>query len=133
MTTPTTSPGGQAPDSRVGAALRFATELIAWIAAPWALSAVSIPLAVLAAAVLIGVPTLFATPGDKANIVIPVPGWVTVAHNIGLFAVAGVAPFFVWPAPVALAAALLAAAGTASQAARWRWLATARLPAVKEV
>jgi hypothetical protein len=59
--------------------MRFATELVAWVATPWALASHAWLLPVLSVVVLIGLPTLFSTPGDKANVIIAVPGWATIA------------------------------------------------------
>ncbi|MFB4425588.1 hypothetical protein C5F59_031445 [Streptomyces sp. QL37] len=48
------------------------------MATPWALAAHSWVLAVLAVVVLIGLRTVFSTPADKAQVIVPVPGRVTV-------------------------------------------------------
>lgn len=61
-------------------ALRFLSELIAWVAAPWALWPHSPALAMGAVVLLIGLPTVFSTPGDRpgGGILVPVPGTVTI-------------------------------------------------------
>jgi len=116
---------GAAPDSGLAAGLRFLTELAAWVAAPWALASHSVPLAVLAVIVLIGLPTVFATPGDKARPVVAVPGTVTIALVLLQLAAAVVASWFAWPALVAVAVTVLAAATVVTEQPRWRWLRTA--------
>ncbi|MER5204808.1 hypothetical protein [Streptomyces sp. NPDC002825] len=59
--------------------LRFATELVARVATPWALAGHPRPLAALSVVVLIGLPTLFPTwGGDKANVINAVPAWATI-------------------------------------------------------
>ena len=111
-----------APDSRLAAALRFVTELVAWIGAPWALAPYSIPLAVVSVVVLIGLPTIFQTPGDKARVVVAVPGWVTILLVVLQLVVAVVAAWFAWPVPVAVVVSVLAVACVVTEQPRWRWL-----------
>ncbi|MEV4003979.1 hypothetical protein [Actinomadura sp. NPDC049753] len=119
------SPGGRAPDTKAASVLRFLAELVAWVAAPWALAPHSIPLAVLVVVVLVGLPTVFSTPGDKANTIVAVPGSITIALVILHLAVAVAASWIAWPVPAAVAATVLAIAVTALEIPRWRWLATA--------
>ncbi|MFD4611299.1 hypothetical protein ACFWOT_25050 [Streptomyces sp. NPDC058440] len=92
------------PDDRIASALRFTAELVAWVATPWALSKYSWVLAVLAVVVLIGLPTVFSTPGDKKQVIIPVSAWSA------------------WPAYAAVLVSLLAAATLVTERHRWRWL-----------
>ena len=114
------------PDSRLASALRFATELIAWIGAPWALAPYSIPLAVAAVVVLIGLPTIFQTPGDKPRVIVAVPGWVTILMVLMQLVVAVVAAWFAWPVPLAVVVTVLAAACVVTEQPRWRWLVQRR-------
>src|SRR5437762_904364 len=93
---------GEAPDSGLAATLRFLTELVAWLATPWALASWSVPAAVVGVIVLIGLPTVFATPGDKARPVVAVPGPVTIALVLVQLAAAVVAAWFAWPTLVAV-------------------------------
>ncbi|QFZ77350.1 hypothetical protein GFH48_32330 [Streptomyces fagopyri] len=75
------------PDDRIASVLRFAAELVAWVATPWALSTYSWLLAVLAVVVLIGLPTVFSTPGDAGRS--PATGQlnpVVVRLGLGAFA-----------------------------------------------
>ncbi|MCQ9131864.1 hypothetical protein [Streptomyces hilarionis] len=113
------------PDDRVASAFRFATELVAWVAAPWALSSHSWLLAALSVVVLVGLPTLFSTPGDKANVIIAVPGWVTILLVVLQLVAAVVSSWLAWPGWAATAVSLLAAATLVTEQRRWRWLVSA--------
>lgn len=110
------------PDDRTASALRFATELVAWVATPWLLADRSWLLAVLSLVILIGLPTLFSTPADKANVIIPVPGAVTVLLVLLQLAAAVISSWLLWPAWAAAAVSLLAAATLVTERPRWRWL-----------
>ncbi len=59
----------QAADSpnraNIGSGIRFLTELIGWTATLWALHRVNWVIAILALALLIGLPAIFGTPGDR--------------------------------------------------------------------
>ncbi|WP_260326449.1 hypothetical protein [Streptomyces sp. TLI_185] len=110
------------PDDRRASVLRFATELVAWVATPWALWPHSWPLAVLAVLVLIGLPTVFSTAGDKAHVIVPVPGPVTILLVLLQLAAALVSAWWVWPVWAAVPVSLLVAATLVTERPRWRWL-----------
>jgi hypothetical protein len=74
--------------------------------------------------VLIGLPTLFSTPGDKANVIIAAPGWVTIALVLLQFAAAVTSSWLVWPAWAAIPVTVLAAVAVVTERRRWRWLAS---------
>ncbi|MFD9596397.1 hypothetical protein ACFWA9_27135 [Kitasatospora sp. NPDC059973] len=114
------------PDDRVASALRFSTELVAWVATPWALADHSWLLATLSVLALIGLPTFFSTPGDKANVVVAVPGWATILLVLLQLAAAVVSSWLAWPAWVAALVTVLAAATLFTERRRWRWLVSAR-------
>lgn len=80
------------------------------MATPWALSGRSWVLAALAVVILIGLPTLFSTPGDKAQVIIPVPGPVTILLVLLQLAAAVVSAWLVWPLWAAVLVWLLATA-----------------------
>ena len=105
--------------------LRFATELVAWVATPWALAGYSWLLAVLSVVVLIGLPTCFSTPGDKAKVIVAVPGWVTILLVVLQLVAAVVSSWLAWPAWAAIAVSVLAAATVVTEQRRWRWLGKA--------
>ncbi|MFJ8363506.1 hypothetical protein [Streptomyces sp. NPDC093984] len=113
------------PDDRIASALRFAAELVAWVATPWALAGRSWPLAALSVVALIGLPTLFATPGDKAHVIIAAPGWATILLVLLQLVAAVVSSWLAWPAWVAVPVTLLAAATLVTERRRWRWLTSA--------
>ncbi|WP_086831617.1 hypothetical protein [Streptomyces sp. NRRL B-24572] len=110
------------PDDRTASALRFATELVAWVATPWALAGYSWLLAVLSVVVLIGLPTLFSTPGDKAQVIVAVPGRVTILLVLLQLAAAVIASWYAWPAWAAVPVTVLAAATVVTERRRWTWL-----------
>ncbi len=108
----------------VASALRFATEVVAWVATPWALAGHSVLLAVASVVVLIALPTVFATPGDKAQVLVPVPGYVTVALVVVHMVAAVMASWFAWPRTVTAVVAVLVVASVVAELPRWRWLLT---------
>ncbi|MCQ9182487.1 hypothetical protein KMT30_26260 [Streptomyces sp. IBSBF 2953] len=112
------------PDDRTASVLRFAVELVAWVATPWALAGHSWLLAALSVVLLIGLPTCFSTPGDKANVIIAVPGWVTILLVLLQLAAAVVSSWLAWPAWAAGPVTLLAVSTLVTERRRWRWLAT---------
>lgn len=110
------------PDDRTASVLRFATELVAWVATPWALSRYSWLLAVLSVVVLIGLPALLSTPGDKAHVIIPVPGWGTILLVLLQLVAAVISAWLVWPTWAAVLVSVLAAVTLVTERLRWRWL-----------
>ncbi|MET9486966.1 hypothetical protein [Nocardia sp. NPDC006630] len=118
MTSPNMTDQGRIPS-----VLRFSTELIAWIAAPWAVAdRSSVVLALVVFVVLIGLPTVFGTVGDKKQVMVPAPGWVTIALVILLVAAAVWGAWLVWPVWAAILVSVLAAATVIAEIPRWRWL-----------
>jgi hypothetical protein len=116
-----------APDSLSASAPRFLVEVIAWVAAPWALVAYSIWLAVLADVLLIGLPTVFGMPGaKKQRNPVSIPARPAIALELLQPVAACVAAFAAWPPIVAslVVAASLAACGL--QRRRWHWMLTQR-------
>lgn len=105
--------------------MRFATELVAWVATPWALAGHSWLLAGLSVLALIGLPTLFSTPGDKANVIVAVPGWATILLVLLQIAAAVTCSWLAWPAWAAVPATVLAAGTLVTERRRWRWLVSA--------
>lgn len=110
------------PPDRAASVLRFLAELVAWVAAPWALAAYSWVLAVVAVLLLIGLPTVFSTPGDKAQVIVAVPGAVTVLLVLLQLAAAVVFAWLAWPASAAVPVSVLAASVLVTERPRWRWL-----------
>ncbi|MGW2703215.1 hypothetical protein [Streptomyces sp. NPDC001340] len=110
------------PDDRTASVLRFAVELVAWVATPWALTGHSWLLAALSVVLLIGLPTCFSTPGDKTNVIIAVPGWVTILLVLLQLAAAVTSSWMAWPAWAAGPVTLMAAITLVTERRRWRWL-----------
>lgn len=79
-------------------------------------------LAVLSVVLLIGLPTVFGTPGDKKQVIVAVPGAGTVALVALQLAAAVVSSWAAWPAPVAAPVTVLAAACAVTELPRWRRL-----------
>ncbi|WBO61419.1 hypothetical protein [Streptomyces camelliae] len=115
-------------DDRTASVLRFAVELVAWVATPWALADYSWLLAALSVVLLIGLPTCFSTPGDKANVIIAVPGWVTILLVLLQLAAAVASSWVAWPAWAAGSVTLMAVITLVTERRRWRWLATGEPP-----
>ena len=105
-------------------ALRFLTELIAWVAAPMALWSRSPLVAIAAVAVLIGLPAVFNTPGDRpgGGVVVAVPGWVTVLLVLLQLVAASVATWFLWPWWVAAPVTVLCLSVCVTEQPRWHRL-----------
>ncbi len=101
------------------------TELIAWVSTPWALAPYSIPLAIAAVVVLIGLPTIFQTPGDKPRVTVAVPGFVTILLVLLQLVAAVAASWIAWPIAVAVVVSVLAVACVVTEQPRWRWLSGA--------
>lgn len=103
---------------------RFLAELIAWVATPWALWQYSILLAVVAVLVLIGLPAVFSTPGDRpgGDSPVAVPGIVTVLLVLLQLVAAATATWVI--APWWLTAGVLALCVTVvgTEQSRWRSL-----------
>lgn len=116
--------GDPAPDDRLSSIFRFSTELVGWVATPWVLSYHSWILAVLSVLVLIGVPTVVGTTGDRGHPPpkVHVPGFVTIGMVIMEFAAAVVSSWFLMPAYGAVLVSVLVAIGVVTEQPRWRWL-----------
>lgn len=84
-------------DSMVSGGLRFLSELIAWIAGPWTVGLLSGWLIVPTLILLVGLPSVFSTPGDKRTIIVSTAGPVRILIEMLQYAVAAIAPWYVWP------------------------------------
>jgi hypothetical protein len=108
--------------------LRFLTELIAWVAVPWALWPHSIALAVGAVVLLIGLPAVFSTPGDRpgGGTFVSVPGIVTILLVLMQLAAATAAVWVLWPLWAAAAVTVLCLIVPVTEQPRWRRLLSSR-------
>ena len=109
-------------DTFVSSSLRFVSELIAWIAGPWALSLFSNWLIFPTLTLLVAVPAIFSTRNDKRKIVISTPGPVRVGLELSLYTVAVVAPWFVWSTAVSGVAVGIVIASLVAGFPRFMWL-----------
>jgi hypothetical protein len=126
---PTARPGTRPPghDTLAGG-LRFLAELVAWVATPWALWPHSIPLAVLAVVLLIGLPAIFSTPGDRpgGDGPVPAPGVVTILLVLLQLVAASLAAWAIWPVWIAWTVTVLCVAVVVTEQPRWRALTRRR-------
>ncbi|NUT21840.1 MAG: hypothetical protein HOV77_21915 [Hamadaea sp.] len=114
-----------APDSLSASAPRFLVEIIAWVAAPWALAAHSIWLAILADVLLIGLPTVFGMPGaKKQKNPVSIPAVPAIALELLQPLAACVAAFAAWPTAIAWVVAVASVAACVLQLRRWHWMLT---------
>lgn len=112
-----------AADPLSASAPRFLVEIIAWIAAPWALAAHSVWLAVAADVLLIGLPTVFGMPGaKKQKNPVSIPARPAIALELLQPVAACVAATAAWPAVVAALVAVASLAACLLQLRRWRWM-----------
>ena len=104
--------------------LRFLTELIAWIATPWALWPHSIPLAIGAVLLLIVPPAIFSTPCDRpgGDTPVAVPGIVTILMLLSHLVAATAAAWALWPTWIAITVTGLCLAVVFTEQPRWRSL-----------
>ena len=109
-------------DTPVSAGLRFLVELIAWVSGPWAATKIALWLALPAALVLVGLPSVFSTKGDKRQVLVPTPGPVRVLIELLLHAVAIAGAWIVWPALLSALITVVVAAALVTGLPRLRWL-----------
>ncbi len=98
------------------------SELIAWITGPWAKAIFTKWLVLPALIILVAVPSIFSTTNDKNNVVVPTAGPVRVAVEFFLFAVAAVAPWFIWSPVISGAAVGVVIASIVAGTPRIAWL-----------
>ncbi len=115
-------PIGHPYDTPVSAGLRFSVEILAWIAGPWAVTEVTFWLWPPAALLLIGLPAVFSTKGDKRQVLVPTPGPVRVLIELLLHAVAIGAAWIAWPPLAAAPTTLVVAAALVTGFPRLVWL-----------
>jgi hypothetical protein len=72
--------------------------------------------------VLIGLPAVFFTTGDKRQVVVATPGPARVLIELLLHFVAAVASWLLWPPVAAVSATMIVAAAIATGLPRLRWL-----------
>ncbi len=116
-------PGPNPLDTWLSGGLRFLVELIAWVAGPWAVGAwLGVWAGGVALVVLVGLPAVFSVPGDKHQVIVPVPGLIRFLLELDLGIVAAVAAWFVWPPVAAVTATVVALLAQSAGWRRSRWL-----------
>lgn len=111
-----------AVDSPVGAATRFAVELVAWVTAPWAAAMWSWVLAAVLLVALVALPSVFNIPGDKHHVGRAVSGVTRIVIEAMLFGAAMAGVVHVWPLWAALLVGCLMVVAVVAGLPRWRWL-----------
>ena len=117
-------------DTVASGASRFAVEIAAWVAGPWAAAELAgtwiatIPTLI----VLIALPGAFSTVGDKRQVVVAVPGRVRLLIELVLIAVAISSAFLVWTPIGGIIVAVLAALMLVTGFRRVKWLLSNRPP-----
>ena len=125
-TAPQSGVAGPSPhDTPASSMTRFGIEVVAWVAGPWAAAhAFGSKWVVLPALlVLVGLPSVFNTPGDKNTTGIATPGPIRIVIEMLLLVVAVGGAWVVWPVWAALVVAVLGAVMLTTGMARYRWLA----------
>ncbi|MFE7024832.1 hypothetical protein [Streptomyces griseus] len=120
MRTGTRPPG----HDHVRGGLRFAVEMTAWVGTPWALWSYSVPLAIGAVLLLIGLPALFGTPGDRpgGDPPVAVPGIVTVLLVVVQLVAAAASAWALWGTWIAASVTVLCLVVPVTELPRWRAL-----------
>ena len=111
-------------DTPQSASARFLIEIVAWVTGPWAAAEIlgSWLVAVPVAAVLLVLPAMLSTPGDKRKIVVATPGRLRVGIELLLVAVAVAASAVVLPTWSWYAVLALALAVVITNIPRLKWL-----------
>ncbi len=126
----TDRPGVSPYDTYLSSGTRFLIELTAWIAGPWAAGDLAGPwAAILTLVVLLALPSLFNTPGDKRTTGgVATPGPIRIAIEMVLLAAALWGAWTVWPSWLAVAVTVVGVVMLVSGVPRYRWLAAGAPP-----
>ena len=121
MTQP--GPGPNPLDTWVSGGLRFLVELIAWVAGPWAAGKLlGVWAGGIALVVLMVLPAVFSTPGDKQQVIVPTPGPIRFTLELDLGLVAVISAWYAWPTGAAVAATVVVVLAQLTGWRRSRWL-----------
>ena len=89
---------------------------------PWAAAQLSIWLAIRTQVILIGLPSVFSTLGDKKQALVATPGPLRVLLERALHGVAVASAWIVWPAWLAVVVTVCVVAALAVGIPRTKWL-----------
>jgi len=109
-------------DTIYNSSLRFAVEIIAWVAGPWLASMFSTWLIAPSLIVLVGLPAIFSTRNDKRNVIIATKGIVRVAIELSLYFVAAIAPWYIWSTQFSAGTTCVVIIALLVGAPRLKWL-----------
>ena len=110
-------------DTPVSGGLRFLMEIAAWVAVPWYAWEMSGPISgIPTLLILVAIPALFSTTGDKRSVIVPTPGPVRVAIELGLFGAAVAGAWLAWSPYSAAGIAVIAVLALLAGRRRIAWL-----------
>jgi hypothetical protein len=111
-------------DSTFSASSRFVIEIAAWVAGPWAAADITGTwfAAIPVLAILVALPGVFSTTGDKRHVVVAVPGRIRLLIEIVLAVVAIYSALTVWTYIGGIIVVVIALITFVSGATRARWL-----------
>lgn len=116
------SPFDHPYDTPLTSGLRFLAEIIEWAACAWVAAGVSLWLVIPVLVVLIGLPTVFSTPGDKRQTIVATPGVLRVLLELTVHVVGVICAWVVLPAWLAAVATIVVIAAVAAGVPRTKWL-----------
>ncbi len=117
-------------DTAWSASSRFAVEIVAWVAGPWAAADLAgtwlaiIPVLI----VLVALPGVFSTSGDKRHVIVAVPGRIRLLIELTLDVVAIYSAFLVWTPIGGIIVAALTLVALVTGFPRAKWLFGNRAP-----
>lgn len=121
---PTQSFGPSRHDTALSASSRFLVEVAAWVGVPWAAFELTLRwwVAVAVGLIVLTLPAVFSTPGDKHQIVVATPGPIRVGIEIILDVVAVWGAWVAWGTSLALGVMVVVAVSVLSGRVRIGWL-----------
>ena len=113
-------------DTPLSSSARFAIEVAAWVAGPWAAAHLSGSgwVAIPTAVVLLALPSVFNVPGDKNVTGVAVQGTVRLSIELLLLVVAIGGAWSVWPAWLAVIVTVSGVVMITTGLDRYRWMLT---------